>query len=127
MELHLKMSVCGILVLPNTHQRCGFYVHPYFCFRSLAPSLSGFTCGFDTPVVTGVTGSVLVPATVGTATILAAHGVAAAAAVVPTAEIPAVLAVTASAMQQYDLPSHLHPRIDAWTIAIYLSAEKVSS
>ena len=48
---------------------CGFYFHPYFCFRSSAPSLSGFTCGFDTPAITGVTGSPFVPATLGKAVV----------------------------------------------------------
>ena len=75
---------------------CGFYVHPYFCFRSLAPSLSGFTCGYDTPAITGVAGSPLVPATLYKPAVQASHGVTAAPAVQATAEIPAVLAITAA-------------------------------
>ena len=87
----------------------------------MAPSLSGFTCGFDTPAIAGVTGSPLVPTTLGKPAVFAAHGVASAPAVQPTAEIPAVLAVTAANMQQFDLPGHLQPRLDAWTIFIYNS------
>ena len=74
MELHLSWYTINSL---TQHAfSWGFYVHPYFCFRSLAPSLSDFTCGFDTPAVTAVTGSALVPATIGTSTIIAVMGVA---------------------------------------------------
>ena len=86
---------------------CGLYAHPYYCFRPSAPSLLGFTCGFDKPAVVGVTGSPLIAATTGSAAIQAAHGVAFQDAVLPTLEIPAVIEVTAADMQQYDLPGHL--------------------
>ena len=103
---------------------CGFCVHPYFSFPPLVPSLCGFTCGFDTPAVTAIAGSSFIPATAGTPAIAAAMGVAPAAAILATAEIPAVTAVPASAMQQYDLPGHLQPSLDKWSIAIYNAISK---
>ena len=109
MESHLKMSVRGILVLPNTHPAVAsmsilifasilwrrlYLISPVDSTLRLLLVLLDlrFLCSPNIPV---------------------SHCVAFKDAVLPTAEIPEVLAVTAANMQQYDLPGHLQPRIDA--------------
>ena len=80
---------------------CGYYVHPYFCYRPSIPDLNGFTFGYDIPAVVGVPYSALIPATV------------------TSPEIPEVPAVTAVPLTQFDIPGHLGKRLKAWSIVIY--------
>ena len=88
-------EVCSWYISLTQHaSTCGFYVHPYFCFRPSIASLVVFTCGFDISPTAAVIGSPYVPATTAILAVAAAHGVAA----VPTAPaIDAIASVPASA------------------------------
>ena len=85
---------------------CGFYVHPYFCFRHSAASLKGFTCGFDTPAVTAVVRSPYIPTTLGVVAVPTAMGIAPVAEILPTIVIDAVTSVPVSASTQHGLPGY---------------------
>ena len=85
---------------------CGFYVHPYSCFRPSTVSLMGFTCEFDTPDIAAVVGSPYIPATIGVATVPAAMDIAPVAEILSTLAIDAVASIPASVSTHYDLSGH---------------------